>query len=805
MARKLSDYQSKRDFTVTQEPAGTLSPRRGAKRLRFCVQRHSARAEHFDLRLEYGGVALSWAVPKGPSFSPKDKRLAMRVEDHPVDYMDFEGIIPKGEYGGGTVMLWDEGEWLPRFSPAKGLKEGSLKFFLDGKRLKGNWTLVRMKPKDGEKNDAWLLIKEHDEYEKDSPSVSRFTRSVKTNKTLKEIAKQGQTNPFHTANVMLAKPCETLPTGEGWLYELKYDGHRTLGFIENGNAVLKTRNGHDCTHSFPAVKDALETLLKERAAVVDGEMVYAGKNGVPDFSALQAHLKQKKGNDGICYVLFDLLSLDGEDLRDRPLLDRKERLSSLLRGIERGAPLSYSSHTTHMTAREQAAIMQTGMEGIVAKRANSKYAPSRNGDWQKLKFRRRQEFVIGGYTVNETGGLSSLLLGCYEGGVLKFAGKVGTGFSQTEKQELQKTLDKTKRKTSPFENAVKEKNARFATPKLLAEVEFAERTSSGLLRQASFLGLRRDKPPREVVWETETSEKESKKRASKSDENAIKTPKTDVFCGVKLTHGEKLMFPKDKITKRDLARYYEAAAQRMLPYMKERILSLVCCPSGIEGERFFRKHLEGSFRGVGFTAAGDDAEFFITGKAGLMSLVQYNAVEFHLRASGKDAKRPDVMVFDLDPDETLPLSAVRTGARELRKILTGLGLEAFLKTSGGKGYHLVVPLESGGGQTKFRDFAKKVALLAERSFPNLFTSNISKKERHGKIFLDYMRNGPKATSVAPYSVRARAHAPISMPISWDELDQIAPQDVTVKNAADFLSAPDPWKQFFMIKRKQKLK
>lgn len=787
---KLKKYHSKRDFFVTNEPKGKIA-RSNRQNLKFSVQLHAARSEHYDFRLELDGVALSWAVPKGPSFCTSDKRLAMRVEDHPVDYMDFEGIIPKGQYGGGTVMLWDEGEWIPRMNAEKGLKEGSLKFRLDGQRLKGDWALVRMKS--DESSEPWLLIKERDEFAKKTSGITRFKRGVRSGKSMAEIAKSGTENPFKSADVMLAELCEKLPAEKGWLFELKYDGHRTLGFVEGGKVALRTRNGHDCTDAFSVAAKALGDALKDRAAVVDGEMVVVGEDGVPDFGALQAYLRSRE-KKGLCYVLFDLLALDGEDLRDRPLLERKLKLKTLLSKAD--PVLSYSEHTQKMTKTELEAVKQRGMEGIVAKRADSPYAAGKNGDWRKLKFRNLREFVIGGYAQSEAGRLRSLLVGFYEGDSLKFAGSVGTGFSEVSRRTLKEKLDAHSRKSSPFSSIPKgyQKGAVWVEPALATQVEYAEITSAGLLRQASFKGLRTDKPVNEI-----TDERPSAKQKAKDSETK--------FLNVRITHPEKVMFPRQGITKLELAKYYAAVASRMLPLIKDRVLSLVCCPSGIEEEKFFRKHLEGDFPGIGYVPAsdGESENFYLKDEKGILSLVQYNAVEFHIRGSKKGAERPDVMVFDLDPDEGLPLADIRKGARQIKNVLDGLGLQSFLKTSGGKGYHIVVPFRLGVDAQTFRDFSRGVAEVMENNYPTKFTSSISKKAREGKIFIDWQRNSPSATSAAPYSVRARDGAPVSMPISWEELGKVAPDSVTIKSALKRLEKPDPWSDFFAVKAKQSLK
>lgn len=784
---KLKTYRSKRDFSVTDEPEGEV--RKGSGAPKFCVQHHIARADHYDFRLEWEGVALSWAVPKGPSFSVLDKRLAMRVEDHPVDYMSFEGTIPAGEYGGGTVMLWDEGTYSPLLDFRKGLESGSLKFTLFGERLKGNWALVKIK-NSKERGEPWLLIKEKDGFAKKTAGISRFTRGVRSGKSMKEIARGGNENPFSETEVMLARLTDALPGGKGWLYELKYDGHRVLAFSEGGKTALKTRNGYDCTRKFASAAEAVGTLLNGRAAVLDGEMIAMGEDGLSDFGALQSYATHGKG---LRYVLFDLLALDGIDLRARPLTERKQKLKALLQD-DAPALLKYSEHAVSMTKTQLKSLKEKGFEGIVIKRADSPYTAGKSGDWLKLKFRNSEEFVIGGYTEGEDGLPRSLLVGCYEEKTLTFAGRVGSGFSERTKAELLRKFRPLMRKECPFQPPLKEKNAVWLEPKTAAQVEFAERTAAGLLRQASFLGLREDKAPETIAAE--------KPIPSLKRRRAEKTEGAKVL-GVNITHPEKRMFPAQGITKGDVAEYYAAVAPRMLPFLKDRLLSLVCCPSGIDGETFFRRRLEGEFAGVGFLA--EENGFFVKSEKGILSLAQYNAVEFHAQGVKKEAETPDVMVFDLDPDEGLPLEKVRKGARELKKTLENLGLISFLKTSGGKGYHIVVPLRPHADGERFKQFAKRVALLMEERFPDAFTADISKKTRTGKIFLDWQRNTQSATSVAPYSLRARDGAPVSMPIAWEELSRVAPSGVTLKSAVKRLEKPDPWADFFEVKKKQTLK
>ncbi len=784
---KLQKYRSKRNFLVTNEPKGTVGKKKPAK-LKFSVQRHAARADHFDLRLELGGVAVSWAVPKGPSFCTADKRLAMRVEDHPLDYMEFEGVIPKGEYGGGTVMLWDEGEWTPRSDPEKGLAEGSLKFRLDGARLKGNWALVRMKNRGNDASEPWLFIKERDEFAKRSAGISKYARGVRSGKSMAEIAKSGAANPFRKADVMLARLCETLPEEKGWLYELKYDGYRVLAFCEGGKTRLTTRNGNDCTKNFPLAAEAVTRTLKGRAAVVDGEMVVTDREGIPDFGALQSYVKRKT-TEGLGYVLFDLLALDGEDLRGRPLLERKQKLKALLK---KAPPLlSYSEHAEKLTQAELEAIRSRGVEGIVAKRADAPYEAGKNGSWLKLKFRNLREFVVGGYTRSGEG-VRSLLVGYYEGKELKYAGRVGTGFDDATRKELCASLEDLVCERAAFSPAPRTKTAVWVRPVLAVQVEYAELTAAGLLRQASFKGLRADKAPREI-----TDERSEPSRKAKAE----------TVCGVGITHPEKIMFPAEGWTKRELAEYYSAVAPRMLPYVKDRLLSVVCCPSGIGGERFFRRHLDGKFPGIGRAPASDGEEYFYAVNAkGLISLVQYNAVEIHIWGSRRTAAdRPDLMVFDLDPDESMALSEVRRGARDLKDVLDELGLHSFLKTSGGKGYHIAVPFRAGiEGQT-FRDFAKGVAEIMAGAYPDRYLAVSSKKARSGKIYIDWQRNSPGSTSAAPYSARAREGAPVSMPIAWEELGKVAPGGVDLRTAVERLGKPDPWEDFFRVKAVQRLK
>lgn len=786
MADKLQKYNSKRNFNITGEPHGK-PVRSNPESLRFSVQHHAARADHYDLRLEFNGVALSWAIPKGPSYCTADKRLAMRVEDHPVDYMDFEGTIPKGEYGGGTVMLWDEGIWIPRHNPREGLKSGSLKFRLDGERLKGDWALVKIKNAQDISSEPWLLIKEKDGYAKKTAGISRFTRGVRSHKTMNEISREGSVNPFKSVQVMLAKLTDELPRC-GWIYELKYDGYRVVAFSESGKTSLISRNGNKCPAAFAPVAVALTKMLRGRPAVLDGEMVVASKNGVPDFGALQRLIKN--GGEGLNYVVFDLLALDGEDLRDLPLTERKNKLKNLVKN----APpiISYSEHTCKMGKTMLEKLKKQGMEGVIAKKKDSAYTGGKNGDWQKFKFRNDEEFVIGGYTLSQNGDLRAILVGLYEDGKLKFAGCAGTGFNAQSRRELMQKFIKIPRKTPPFAQIPQEykRGAEWVRPIYAAQIHYAEITSSGVLRQASFKGLRKDKPTLEITRE------QPKQRTDSKDNTEI--------LGVKITNPQKIMFTDPAITKEELAKYYAAVAPKMLPYLKDRFLSLVCCPSGIGGEKFFRRHFDAEFAGIKHATAKDGKYFYISDERAIVFLSQYNAVEFHMWGSKKSTPLcPDIMVFDLDPDESLDVKQARRGARDLKTVLEELGLKSFLKTSGGKGYHVVVPFKTGVDGNLFRDFSKRVAELLVNKYPHRYTATMSKKERIGKIFIDWQRNTAGATSIAPYSVRARSGAAVSMPIAWEELSKTTPAGINIRTALKRLNK-DPWADFFTVKSTQRL-
>lgn len=960
MAKKLEEYNKKRDFRKTAEPKG--KPESSADDLRFVVQRHDASRLHYDFRLEFDGVLWSWAVPKGPSFDPKDKRLAVHVEDHPLDYRNFEGTIPEGEYGGGTVQLFDEGVWVPEGDPARELAGGSLKFELKGQRLTGRWTLIRMKPRDGEEDKNWLLIKEKDDHVRRDDPVTGIETSVRTGRTLAEIARAeaptsfedpGEADPsdpasrtkeeteskapssetteagsagargslpFEEAGPMLATLTKSVPRGSDWIHELKFDGYRILAFVQDRRIRLLTRNGHDWTAKAPAVADALKKWAPADL-VLDGELVVFDENGKSDFQALQSYFKNPRGKK-LDYVVFDLLALGDEDLRALPLIRRKERLEDLLKDSPAG--IHYSYHTEGgRQVFDQAC--EAAMEGIISKKKDSSYRSTRSKEWVKVKCEFRQEFVIGGYTVTDKNrtGLSALLLGHYQKDELIYTGRAGTGFSQEQTDELLKKFSALSRKTSPFKEPPRERSdetLHHLTPKLVAEIQFAEITDDGLLRQASFKGLRLDKSARDVRLEnllpndaakspetseeidpatqreetsksksnteetsTSTSKSKSKSKsketlksksksksgetsnaksddpaknnaASKSNSNSNSNSKADskadpdaevpedqakqprrssensadrtdaasadrkktggtggkhTYGPVRLSSPDKELFPDDGLTKGDVADYYWAIRERILPFLIRRPMTLIRCTDHIGDACFFQKHQNHPIQGMETAPIedndGDDTEVMILeDEEGLMGAVQMGALEFHGWGSTLDhLEQPDFLVFDLDPDEGMDDDKVRQGVRDMKTLLDDMGLDSYLKTSGGKGYHVVVPLQPAANWSTCRDFAKLTAQGMESKWPDRYTANMRKDKRKGRIYVDWVRNGRSATSVSVFSLRARRGAPISWPLRWSDLDDYAPGSVTMTNWRDHLETLDGWSDFFRTDQKLK--
>lgn len=806
MTANLSEYNQKRNFERTIEPEGKTED--SEENLRFVIQHHMARRDHYDLRLEWNGILLSWAVPKGPSYDTHDKRLAVQVENHPLDYRNFEGTIPKGEYGGGVVMLWDEGFWEPYGNVEEGLSKGELKFVLKGIRLKGKWALILLKAKSGERSDNWLFLKEKDEYVKTVAGISDFITSIRTGRTMSEI-EGGQDekitkNPFSSADVQLAKLVNSAPEGEDWLYELKYDGYRIMAFVEGNRVRLITRNGNDYIRRFHDIASSLIDWAAGRAMVLDGEIAVTDASGKTDFQALQNYMKNPK-NHNLTYIIFDLLALDGVDLRGRSLIDRKEMLETLVKDAPKR--LYYSRYVRGKAKESFAVACEANMEGIVGKKADSIYSGTRNGDWIKLKCDKRQEFVIGGYSISDkkTSGVSSLLLGFYEGEELVYAGRAGTGISYTDMKVLEKKFENLKRMDSPFKlvpNTRTKEKIIWLEPKMVAEIKFTEWTKENLLRQASFKGIRADKDPKDIKKEKAEDETQHKLSAKETEKPMEVNSNSIIIEGVTITNPDKVMFDDPEITKEDVIWYYSKVSERMLDYVSYRILSIVRCPKGVSQACFYKKHPSLNSKGIITipisTGSGEMEDYFyIENALGLISEAQMGTVEFHIWGSCVDElESPDMMVFDLDPDEGMDLSRVRQGVRDIKSILAELSLNSYLKTSGGKGYHVVVPLKPMVNWNTFHDFARRVAEVMEQKWPDRYTSNVRKSKRTDKIFIDWIRNGRGATSIAPYSLRARKGGKVSMPIAWDELDTVAPDGINMADALLRIAGNDPWNDFF---------
>ena len=858
MADSLREYRQKRDFNRTAEPSGDTS-RRKAGGFRYLIQKHAASRLHFDFRLELDGVLLSWAVPNGPSLDPKDRRLAVRTEDHPLDYGDFEGTIPKGEYGGGTVMLWDEGTWEPDGDPVAALAKGDFKFILHGERLKGKWVLVRMrkKPGDRSKHENWLLIKERDAYatEETKPIVERVTTSVRSGRTMEEIA-AGNVEWLKTgASVKKADPAEkerktprraakgappkfiepqlaTLvdapPEGEGWIHEIKYDGYRILAAVGGGEARMYTRRGLDWAGKFaPIVRPLLDLPLS--SALFDGEVAVADKDGRTDFGALQDRIAEGKGR-GIGYYIFDLLFLDGEDLRKLPLLERKARLAALLADQPRTGPLFYSDHVAGNGAAMLQHVCAINLEGIVSKRADAPYRSDRTKAWLKSKCGFGQEFVIIGWRPSEVTGrpFSSILLGVREGGQLSYRGRVGSGFGERELDELWPELEKRAVKTPPADDVPADvrRRAHFVRPELVAEIAFRGFTDEGYVRQGSYKGLRRDKPAKEIVAELPADPPEPAKgkprggRPDKKPEASMPNRSSSVISvdttrhdkaieveGVRLTHPDKVVFPGNGITKRQLADYYLAVQDRILPHVVDRPLSLVRCPDGAEGDCFFQKHASpgfpDAFKPIRIKEKeGSDVYLYIEDVRGLIACVQMGALELHIWGSHNDTlEKPDRIVFDLDPDEDMAFAEVRDAAKDMRARLAALGLETFPMVTGGKGIHVVAPLRPRYGWDDVKAFCEAVARTMAEEEPKRYLAVATKAKRTGRIFIDYLRNGRGATAICPFSTRAKRGAPVSWPVSWAQLARLdSARPASVETAASLLKKQrsDPWEGYFAV-------
>ena len=835
---KLGEYRAKRDFSKTAEPSGQRASSEGS---RFVVQHHWARREHYDFRLEVDGVLKSWAVAKGPSALPATKRLAVRTEDHPLDYATFEGVIPQGEYGGGTVQLWDRGTFESVSpDPSAAIHKGMLKVRLNGERMKGQWALVRMKPRNGETRENWLLVKDRDAFAEDDDTLAtRYEKSVATGLTRDEIAagkkpkkkaaaddspvrpakkgaagagktagkgagksttksarKASANSPPHFIPPQLCEIRKAPPPGDEWLHEMKYDGYRLQLVVSGGRAQLFTREGHDWTPRFEGLRKAGEALgLAD--AVLDGEAVVFDDNGISDFPALVEALK--RGHGGIALAAFDLLHLDGEDLRKLPLVERKKRLQKLI-GKRKGA-IVYAEHVVGHGADFFKRAIEGGAEGIVSKRCEGVYRSGRYPDWVKVKDRRRDDVTVIGWTPSERGrSFASLVVAREIKGKLRYAGRVGTGFDAAKQKDILKRLEPLARATKPGNVANIEaapRGVKWVEPGVIIEVAMAGWTGDGQVRQGAFLGIREDRSD-----EFEQARRKAAEAAPRSAPAARKSAQTADLS--RLTNPDRVMYPQAKVTKRDIADYLVKIAPRLMPHLERRPVSFVRAPEGVEGERFFQRHpLKGMSRGLAPVRDGRNKREYLEVESaeGLLTCAQFGVLEIHGWGSRADAiEKPDRIVFDLDPDEDLPFGEVKKAAVQVKDFLAAAGLKSFVMASGGKGLHVVVPLAAHEDWPVIEAFCEGFARRIAREDPQRWVAVMTKARRKGKIFLDYLRNKRTATAIQPFSLRAKPEASIAMPLTWAQLPKLkSANQFRMKHALALKT--DPWKGFFACRQR----
>jgi len=807
MADSLKKYREKRNFEVTSEPAEGGEANEDARA--FVIQKHWASRLHYDFRLELDGAMKSWAVPKGPCYDPAVKRMAVQVEDHPIAYNQFEGQIPEGQYGAGKVIIWDEGTWMPVGDPRKGYRDGHLKFDLQGAKMQGRWALIRLKGKESEKQPPWLLIKDRDDFsrpERDFSVVDEMPDSVvplrkmgkgagpKDKATSRSNAQPALPGIAADLPAQLKPQLATLVDGvprhaPDWLYEMKFDGYRLVARIEGEDVRLFTRNGHDWSAKLPHLVEALRAL-PAKWAWVDGEIVMLDREGIPNFQSLQNAFDNDRTQDIVFYA-FDLPFIGLRDLRQEPLGVRRALLQQLMDTAE-DDHLRFSEAFEAAPSDLVATACRMGLEGIMAKRLSSPYVSRRSDTWVKVKCARRQEFAIIGYTApkGSRAGLGALLLAVTEqDGSLRYAGKVGTGFDDASLVSLQKRLAAMETDKKPVANAPAAGGVRWVKPELIAEVSFGEWTSGGHIRHSVFRGLRQDKPVKAISREKAVPVKDidgdagtgkSASKAASATKSATKsTPasKTGRAKGGKLTNPDRVIDPSTKLTKLDLARYYGLIAPLMLAHLKGRPVSFLRAPAGIQGEFFFQKHLEAAMPGVKSLPAKLDPDhpplLEVPTAEAIMSAVQMNVVEFHTWNAVKTSiGKPDRLMLDLDPGEGVQWPTMQQAANLVRVLLQEIGLQAWLKTSGGKGLHVVVPLRKQYDWDTVKRFSQAVVQHLARTLPQLFVAKSGPKNRVGKIFADYLRNGFGATTVCAWSARARPGLGISVPVTWDELDKL---------------------------------
>ena len=860
----LKTYRAKRRFGVTSEPKGKLARKRGNA---FVIQKHAARRLHYDLRLELEGVMKSWAVTRGPSLVPGEKRLAVQVEDHPVAYNKFEGTIPQGEYGGGTVMVWDRGYWQTESDPHKGLAKGHLAFTLDGEKLSGGWHLVRMHRRPGEKHDNWLLIKQHDEAERsahDKDILEEKPLSAVTGRTMDEIAngpkkewrsnrtKANQTKtrasttakeapakrkPARAAAIRLMRRSENLtpakddlvgdaphaalptfvppclatlsdkaPDSKGWVHEIKFDGYRIQARLDRGRVKLLTRKGLDWAKKFPSVAAAI-AKLPATSALIDGEVVVEGPDGLSSFSLLQQDLKESR-HDRMAFYAFDLMHLDSKDLKPLPLSARKDALAKLIKRQPNRGPLRLSESLTDAGTTLLRHACKMGLEGIVSKVADAPYRSGRGHDWVKTKCSERQELVVVGVVPStaDAHAVGALVLGFFDHDKLRYAGRTGTGFTHETARSLFRKLKALETAKAPLEIIPpEERGVRkpiWVEPKIVVEVDFRGWTHGDRVRQASFQGVREDKSAKNVVREKAiviARRAESVKRSALVKKNDVS------IAGVHLTHPDRVYWEDAGITKRQLAEFYVKVWKWMRPHLVGRPIALVRCPEGASGQCFFQKHARAGIptEHLHLVAEKGDKIISIADLDGLIALVQGGVLEIHTRGTTIDNRESaDRLVFDLDPGPGTGWKDVVAAAYDVRERLSALKLKSFLKTSGGKGLHVVLPIKSTPWE-KAKAFTKAIAESMEAEEPDRYVSTATKAKRNKRIFVDYLRNSREATAVAPYSTRARPNAPVSVPIEWSELTSLkAANQYTVKNLMQRLSRQrkDPWATISSVKQ-----
>ncbi len=886
----LREYHAKRDFARTPEPTGEGDD--GGGRL-YCVQKHAATNLHYDFRLELDGVLKSWAVPRGPSLDPTTKPLAMQTEDHPLAYGGFEGVIPEGNYGAGTVMLWDTGEWEPIGDARAGLAKGDFKFRLHGAKLRGEWALVRMKTKDAPEN-AWLLLKKRDEHARGRSAydvLAQLARSAKSGRTMAEIASArdaawepgtglvggGDAHGSGRAPVVasvaplpaglrnarraavpevlypqLATLTRVVPEGDGWLNETKLDGYRILAHIDTDGVRLRTRNGHDWVDRLPALAREL-ARIPAPGTILDGELVALGANGAPDFGALQQAFGTA-ARDRLVYYVFDVPFAAGYDLRRAPIEERKAYLRTLLAAVSLDARVQYLDHIVGRGPVFYEQAVGAGFEGVVSKRAGSVYESRRSASWLKAKAVETGEFVVVGWSPGEGSrvGFGALLLGLHDAaGELVFQGSVGSGFSDGDLVAIRDRLDAlacdARPLAAPLPTPADERAARWVKPEMVVEVRMAGRTSDGMVRHPVFVGVRDDVDAGELRVSEEassgspsvgtspggpreegealtseqvsgtargalTSEQVSGTKAgsvgASSVVRAVRGPGDALVAGVRVSNPDRFVYPEAAITKREVAEYYAAVAARMLPHTADRPLSIVRCPRGLAGEHFYQRHLgEGwpaAIKGVVIEDDPDGPSFVVHDAQGLVSLAQMGVLEIHPWTSRTDRpQRPDRLILDLDPGEGLGWAEVVAAAHFVRAYVEGLGLRTFVKTSGGAGVHVMIPITRRHTWDEAKVFTRAIAKELARLAPKNFVAQMTKALRKHKVYVDFLRNQMGATAVGPYSTRAREAATVSMPVTWDELRaETPPETFTVRTALARVGAAevDPWAGFFEVRQ-----